>query len=583
MQAVGKKKQQAARVTAEIVSLMREDPARALSAARRALKAHPGHAPLWHAAGLSALRTGNMTDSARDLKRASQIAQDDPAIWTDLCNALRQSGATHDAVKAGMRAVDLDPGLAAAHNNLGAALRQAGRLDDAEASLRRAIAVAPESPDTHNNLGNVLKAGMRYAEAVVHYQEALRHRPNYPEALANLGATYVEMGDWAKAETTCRDAVAIAPQLPEAYRNLGSALYWQGKLDESVTTLRTSLALDPADPIARKQLALALIELDQLKDAANVLVDGLALDRPPPGTKSDAPHVVCVTPTKLRHDLEQILLLAVEPGAPQHLKDVAEDVQATADRIGNNDNEELIDLREVGRGKTATYVNRVIHIEDVGPLAGSTLNADLDTKKITADFGGSTAGYVIVDSMLRPEALEGLRRFCERSTIWFQSNFAGEIGTSMVNGFASPLVFQIARDLKRAFPSIFGPHMFQACWSYRYYADQSGLDLHTDAATVSMNIWITPDEANLNPATGGLVFWNRRGPKDFFTKPMAEKSAILDTIAAAPDARAEVVPYRCNRALLFGAGIVHKTDAFSFKSGYHDRRMNVTFLFGPPA
>jgi hypothetical protein len=189
----------------------------------------------------------------------------------------------------------------------------------------------------------------------------------------------------------------------------------------------------------------------------------------------------------------------------------------------------------------------------------------------------------LVDEVLRPEALAALRQFCARSTIWFQSNFSGELGTSMVNGFAAPLIFQVARDLQELFPTIFGKHMFQACWAYRYYADMSGLALHTDAATVSMNLWITPDEANLDPASGGLVFWNRRGPADFFTKPMEEKTRILDAIANEPGSVSESVPYRCNRALIFGAGTVHRTDKFSFRNGYDDRRSNVTFLFGPPA
>jgi len=97
------------------------------------------------------------------------------------------------------------------------------------------------------------------------------------------------------------------------------------------------------------------------------------------------------------------------------------------------------------------------------------------------------------------------------------------------------------------------------------------------------NLWITPNEASLDQDNGGLVFWDRRGPVNFFTKPMEEKTRILKAIADEDGAASEAVPYSYNRALIFGAGKVYRTDEFSFRTGYDDRRSNVTFLFGPPA
>ena len=40
------------------------------------------------------------------------------------------------------------------------------------------------------------------------------------------------------------------------------------------------------------------------------------------------------------------------------------------------------------------------------------------------------------------------------------------------------------------------------------------------------------------------------------------------------------MPYRCNRAAIFDGMIVHSTDAFRFKDGYENRRINVTLLYG---
>ena len=41
-----------------------------------------------------------------------------------------------------------------------------------------------------------------------------------------------------------------------------------------------------------------------------------------------------------------------------------------------------------------------------------------------------------------------------------------------------------------------------------------------------------------------------------------------------------VIPYRCNRAVLFNSSLFHETDRISFKEGYENRRINVTYLFG---
>ena len=41
------------------------------------------------------------------------------------------------------------------------------------------------------------------------------------------------------------------------------------------------------------------------------------------------------------------------------------------------------------------------------------------------------------------------------------------------------------------------------------------------------------------------------------------------------------VPYRQNRMVLFDSGRYHRSAAYNFKPGYRNRRINLTFLFGP--
>jgi Flp pilus assembly protein TadD len=576
-------RQTPAQLTAGIVQLFgTNDPKAAYSASRSALRHYKNYAPLWHVSGLSAARVDKLDEAARALTRATQIDPDSAAIWTDLSNILRQAGDNIGAVRAGRKAVQLDPTLPAAHNNLGVALRQSGDFQAAIAALSNAASLGPGVAEIHNNLGNSLKSAMQYVPAVEAYKKALKLRPKYAEAMANLGGAYVEMNEWDAAEECCRRALALEPHFAEAHRNLGAALYWNGDLDRAKQSLQSAVAIDPADRVARKQLALVLIGQDNFDAATELLIEGLKRDRVPPGQEANDPQLLCVTRTKIEHDAQQLAVLRAADLVPAHYDTVLSDVEMTIDNLDRR-SDERVNLAEIGVGAAARYCNRVIYTAPSPALTDGALREDLDFAGIEDDFAHNSSGYALVDEILQPEALASLSQFCAQSTIWFQSNFTGELGTSMVNGFASPLIFQIARDLQHFFPNIFGKHKFQACWAYRYYADMSGLARHTDAATVSLNLWITPDDANLDPTTGGLVFWNRRGPTDLFTKPMDEKADILDAIINESGTESTAVPYRCNRALIFGAGTIHQTDRFSFKTGYDDRRSNVTFLFGPPA
>lgn len=39
-----------------------------------------------------------------------------------------------------------------------------------------------------------------------------------------------------------------------------------------------------------------------------------------------------------------------------------------------------------------------------------------------------------------------------------------------------------------------------------------GISVHADSASVNLNFWVTPDDANLDPNSGGLVVYPREPP-----------------------------------------------------------------------
>ncbi len=104
------------------------------------------------------------------------------------------------------------------------------------------------------------------------------------------------------------------------------------------------------------------------------------------------------------------------------------------------------------------------------------------------------------------------------------------------------------------------------------------------AGAVTFNFWITPDDANQMPDSGGLIVYAKDQPYDWdWIRYNAEKNtpAVKQEIAAfLADAETITIPYRCNRALLFHSNLFHKSDRVHFKDGFENRRMNVTMLFG---
>ena len=99
-------------------------------------------------------------------------------------------------------------------------------------------------------------------------------------------------------------------------------------------------------------------------------------------------------------------------------------------------------------------------------------------------------------------------------------------------------------------------------------------------AAVNVNFWITPDDANLDPESGGLVVWDKEAPADWdfdeFNRDPGRIREFLRTSGAKP----VKIPHRQNRVVIFNSDLFHKTDEYRFRSGYLNRRINVTFLYG---
>ena len=83
------------------------------------------------------------------------------------------------------------------------------------------------------------------------------------------------------------------------------------------------------------------------------------------------------------------------------------------------------------------------------------MNPGLDVAEIESRYYAKQPEVTYIDGLLTDEALRRLRHFCWTSTIWKKDYENGYIGAFLGDGFASPLLLQIAEELRARLPRIF--------------------------------------------------------------------------------------------------------------------------------
>jgi hypothetical protein len=207
------------------------------------------------------------------------------------------------------------------------------------------------------------------------------------------------------------------------------------------------------------------------------------------------------------------------------------------------------------------------------------LNAALDFSVISARFIENGGMFIVVDDLLAVEALESLRHFCLGATVWRRSYEPGYVGAFPEDGFASVLLFEIADALRHAMPGVLGGHRLAQWWALAYGQGLSGTDVHADDSDISVNLWITKTEANLQRDRGGLMMWDRTPPDDWRFEDYNGDSEKVRSWLTEAGATETIIPHRANRAVVFRGHLFHRSDGTNFAPGYENRRRNITLLF----
>ena len=573
--------------------------AEALEPLSKVVARQPGNAEAWYNRGVVLIDLGRWQEAVESFDRALSLQQT-PMAWTNRGSALQRLDRLEDALESTERALKLAPGFAVALYNRGVVLRrlmrtddaiaafdatlvaapqdaevwieragalfEASRLEEALASYEQGLTLRPEAVAGWTGRGAVLHGLKRYEDAVASFERALSFDERHADAWLGRGAALSKLRRNEDALASYDRVQALAPQI-DVQPDRADALFKLRRFDEALAVYDLALASRPQDANLWHDRSVVLGTVQRFDEAASSMDEALRL-------APDSPTVL-LAQGKLLCELDRIgegldvlarRALAVHSGplsdaaTPQPHKQRHDAEQA-----------EYLAARGVTTGR--------FHIEGGERIPGPAVNpANRDV--VARTWADSDPKIVVIDNLLTEEGLDALRRFCWGSTVWRKPYKQGYLGAFTDAGFACPLLAQIADELREVFPTVVEDHGLVNTWGFKYDSTLGGIRIHADQAAVNVNFWITPDEANLNPDSGGMVIWDKAAPDDWEIERYNGDDDAVRAFLAEAKSKAITVPYRANRAVIFDSDLFHETDKIEFAQGYLNRRINVTMLYG---
>ncbi len=419
----------------------------------------------------------------------------------------------------------------------------------------------------------------RLAEAVAAYRALLADDPENAGTWHNMGVALAETGEPGAALDAFDRALALRPDYLHAHANRGGALQSLGRHADAAAAYGEALTLDPALYEIRLREGLMLLASGDRAGALEAFGKTRAIRRNPVAMGAGHPSFSRSSRAKLAHDAAQLRHLAgtgVEGGRFGALAALYDRAAA-----GMPDGTVPTALPDDIRVALKTTYNRAIHTSEAAEPGQGALHPSFNGPDVETRYRTTAPGIAIIDDVLSPEGLDVLNRHLLESTIWHDcEHIPGFLAAYLEDGLACPVLLQIADELRGALPAVLGPHPLMQAWAFKCLTGSQGIDIHADSGAVSLNLWLTPDEANLEPDAGGLTVHRALPPAGWaigdYDRDRDRIRDLLDGNAAG----AVTVSYAQNRAVLFRSDLFHESGRVRFRPGYANHRINMTLLFG---
>jgi tetratricopeptide (TPR) repeat protein len=408
------------------------------------------------------------------------------------------------------------------------------------------------------------------ADAEAHYRAFLRGHAHHAGANHNLGLLLNQRGETVAALTHLKTALDADPGQGQYWLSYAKALLAAGRNGEALDLLLQGRQRGLSGPAMESLLARAQEAPDQAGDAQAAI--------------AHYRDIVAREPENAEAHFRLGSLLsengAVAEGFAHYMRR-AEMVWKNAPPLPEEQPEHRIKHDREQADYLAARGQSGFHLEDGARLAGPAVNPANATPDLFARWRDSDPQLVVIEDFLTPDALAKLRAYCAGSTIWRRNYDAGYIGGTPEDGLACPLMAQIAEEIRDRYAAILGGHRFRYLGAFKYDSTLStGTNIHADNAAINVNFYIAPDEANLDPESGGMDVWNVSPESEQHMRRLNGDETAAKEFLARSRARLTRIPHRANRAVIFRSDLIHKTSDCRFAEGYLNKRINISLLYG---
>jgi superkiller protein 3 len=271
----------------------RQDPAKALEAADKAVAADANSANAHAARGRALTAGGKMADAVAAFDKALALDAKSIEAMTGRAAALLAAGKTADALAQAKAAVAADANAAEALAVEGLAIYASSKnFNEAIAQAQQGRFLQESNPDVLLAVGRIFAEDGNLNQAVLAFEQAARVDPGFapaqvavidlqlrkgetdaalaaarklvdaspssPAAKLLLGRALARKGDFAAAVKPLSEGIASAPNSHEARGMLGMAYQFTGQNDEALEEYKKAVALDPGNTVWRTNLGLVL-------------------------------------------------------------------------------------------------------------------------------------------------------------------------------------------------------------------------------------------------------------------------------------------------------------------------------------
>ena len=385
------------------------------------------------------------------------------------------------------------------------------------------------------------------------------------------------------AETNCGVGafdMTVSAQGVMLPRNYFATLNKQLRLDRGVPWNERRTRIAPEHYLADLAKLIPTLQDSMAEQWAHLRTDGYKMKYPnrrdlPPTRFQRRGNFFMASPHKIQHDAEQLRFLVDTGRLPAAFsalsgayRQLLGAMRAQEDSAGDTPTVEgraryMMLTTEQIAAVHGSYNHLIFLQQHPSMRVGCALNPRVNWSAVEEEYFSHEPGHelVFVDNMLSPEALHALLDFCLESTIYFDVK-RGYLGAYYFDGFNHPVLTQIIEELAVLMPNIFAHLTLTNMWSFKHDQDFSGaLPVHADQAAVNFNFYLTPDDANLDLDSGGMVVYKTDAPLDwdFAQYNRYESAPAMHDFIRQSRADRIKIPYRQNRLVIFHSNLLRQS------------------------